>query len=101
LSARLPIHVVRRAAGEIIEASHWWNQDRPAAPGGIRQELERAFDLIASHPEVGAQALNARLPDVRRVYLARIGYHLYYRVTSSAVEVLSFWHSSRGSGPHL
>jgi plasmid stabilization system protein ParE len=85
LTARLSIHVVHRASREITEATHWWNQNRPAAPDGIRQELERAFDLIASHPEVGAQALNARLRGVRRVHLTSIGYHLYYRVTSSAV----------------
>lgn len=71
------------------------------APEAIRDELARAFDLISVHPEAGAKALNPVLPGIRRVHLARIRYHLYYRVTPSAIEVLAFWHSSRGSNPSL
>jgi plasmid stabilization system protein ParE len=99
LKRRLPIRVARRAAGEIIEASDWWRNNRPDAPNAVREEIERAFDLISSQPNVGARALNVSLQGVRRVHLARIRYHLYYRVTPSAVEVLAFWHASRGTGP--
>jgi len=37
------------------------------------------------------------------VHLARIDYFLYYRVAprKRVVEVVAFWHASRGSGPHL
>jgi plasmid stabilization system protein ParE len=101
LTTRLAIRVVHRAAHEIAEASEWWHRNRPAAPDAVREELERAFDLISSQPKVGARALNTTLPGIRRVHLARIRYHLYYRSTPSAVEVLAFWHSSRGTGPRL
>lgn len=86
---------------EIAEASKWWRKNRPYAPDAIRDELQRAFALISLQPNVGARAINASLKGVRRVHLARISYHLYYRVTSSAVEVLAFWHTKRGSGPVL
>jgi len=101
LTARFAIRVAQRAAREITEASKWWRENRPYAPDAIREELERAFDLISSQPNVGARAVNASLHGVRRVHLARVSYHLYYRVTSSAVEVLAFWHARRGSGPTL
>jgi hypothetical protein len=45
--------------------------------------------------------VNVSLRGVRRVHLARIRYHLYYRATSSAVEVLAFWHARRGTGARI
>jgi plasmid stabilization system protein ParE len=36
---------------------------------------------------------------VRRLHLDRIRYWVYYRVRRNRLEVLSVWHSSRGSGP--
>ena len=52
-------------------------------------------------PGVGAPLLHARVEGVRRLHLARIRYHLYYRVRPGEVEVLALWHTSRGSGPSL
>jgi plasmid stabilization system protein ParE len=101
LTSRLAIRVAHRAAGEIAEVDVWWQKNRPDAPDAVREEIERAFDLISSQPKVGARAVNASLQGVRRVHLARIRYNLYYRTMSSAVEVLAFWHSSRGAGPGL
>jgi len=58
--------------------------------------------LIASHPGIGAQARNTKLEAVRRVHLARVHYHLYYRITQDQViEVLALWHTSLGSDPEL
>ena len=92
----LPIRVSRRAAAQIEEAAEWWAQNRPAAPRAVQQELERAFSLLAIQPDLGARALNTRLQGVRRLHLSRIHYHLYYRVTPQGVELLAFWHTSRG-----
>ena len=77
--------------------------NRPKAPGAFAEELQRAFQLIASQPGVGARALNFKLADVRRIHLARVHYYLYYRVTESpaAIEVLALWHTSRGSDPKI
>ncbi|MCE9635706.1 MAG: type II toxin-antitoxin system RelE/ParE family toxin [Planctomycetes bacterium] len=100
-SAPLPIVVTSRAAGEIDEASTWWVRNRPAAPGAIHEELTRAFALLAAQSRIGATARNASLPGVRRIHLDRVRYHVYYRVTPAAIEVLAFWHSSRGRGPAL
>jgi len=97
------IKIVRRAAREISEAAEWWLANRPAAPDAIEEELRRGFALLASQPGIGAPARNARLTGVRRVYLSRVRYHIYYRVQQSSrvVEVLAFWHASRGSSPNL
>ena len=103
MTSPLPIKVTRHAAREIAEACEWWDTNRPAAPGALRQEIARLFHLIALQPGIGARALNAQLPGVRRVHLGRVHYHLYYRVRSdpAAVEILALWHTSRGSGPRV
>jgi plasmid stabilization system protein ParE len=101
VTAPLSVVVTQRAAAEIDEAATWWSRNRSAAPGAIGEELARAFALLAAQPRVGAPARAARLSGVRRVHLSRVRYHLYYRATSNAVEILAFWHSSRGRGPGL
>ncbi|MGH7858935.1 MAG: type II toxin-antitoxin system RelE/ParE family toxin [Candidatus Binatia bacterium] len=101
MSERLHVRPTRRASQQIQEADAWWEKNRLAAPGAVREELEQAFALLSAQPGVGARARNARLRGVRRIHLSRIGYYLYYRVKRSVVEVLAFWHASRGSGPRV
>jgi plasmid stabilization system protein ParE len=86
-----------------MEATAWWDVNRPKAPGLFREEIARALELIAAQPQIGAKAGNAKLAGVRRVHLSRVHYFLYYRVRESpqVVEVLALWHTSRGSGPRL
>jgi plasmid stabilization system protein ParE len=99
----LPVHVVSSAARAITEAAAWWVANRPKAPNAFAEELERAFRLIASQPGIGARAQNTSLVGVQRIHLARVHYHLYYRVvmTPEAIEVLALWHTSRGSNPPI
>ena len=98
-----PVRIVSSAARAIAEAADWWQNNRPKAPQAFVDELERALQLIAQQPEVGSRARNASLRDVRRVHLARVHYHLYYRVTSNpeTIEVLALWHTSRGTDPSV
>jgi plasmid stabilization system protein ParE len=99
----LSLEVSELAKAQIRVAEEWWRANRPAAPNAIREELERASRLIAVQPGVGARARNLSLAGVRRLLLARIRYHLYYRVATDPdrIEVLAFWHSSRESAPLL
>jgi plasmid stabilization system protein ParE len=99
--ARRRIHVVPRAQRDIQEALAWWAEHRPAAPGAIVDELRAAFRLLRLQPELGARPQSSRLQDMRRVYLARIRYHLYYRVRAEreVIEILAFWHASREDDP--
>jgi plasmid stabilization system protein ParE len=103
VSPSLPVLVTARAASAIAEAGEWWVANRPKAPGAFAEELEKSLALISSQPTIGARSLNATLPGVRRIHLARIHYHLYYRVagTPPAVQVLALWHASRGPNPNL
>ena len=102
MSSPLPVRIVSSAARAISDAAEWWRTNRPNAPDTFITDLENSFKLIASHPDIGARALNSTLEGVRRVHLARVHYHLYYRLTQEpAIEVLALWHTSRGSNPEL
>lgn len=79
----------------------WWAENRPLVSGAIEEELERSFALLAVQPAIGARARSSRLRGVRRIHLNRIHYYLYYRVLAESIEVLAFWHTSRGSSPPL
>ena len=101
MTSPLQIKVARNAQTQIEEAAAWWAQNRPLAPGAVRQDLDRILSLLAVEPGIGARAKRAKLRDVRRVTLTRIRYYVYYRVSGDALEVLAFWHSSRGRQPRL
>jgi plasmid stabilization system protein ParE len=102
MSSPLPIRVVSSAARAIAEASDWWIENRPKASDAFVTDLENALKLIASHPDIGARAINLNLEGTRRVHLARVHYHLYYRVTPEpSIEVLALWHTSRGAEPEI
>lgn len=95
----LELFVSRRAAREIERIVQWWAVNRPAAPGAVRQDLQAALNLLRVQPDIGVRINEASSPDVRRLHLDRIRYWVYYRVRLNRLEVLTVWHSSRGSGP--
>lgn len=102
MNSPLTVRIVGSAARAIAEAAEWWTANRLKAPDAFVADLESALKLIASHPDIGARARNVKLKDVRRVHLARVHYHLYYRMTSEpSLEVLALWHTSRGANPKL
>jgi plasmid stabilization system protein ParE len=95
----LELFVSRRAAREIERVVQWWEVNRPAASGAVRQDLQAALNLLLLHPDIGARVHRASSTDVRRLHLDRIHYWVYYRVRQNRLEVLSVWHSSRDSAP--
>ena len=103
MNERLPIEVSALAATQVRAAEIWWRENRPKAPGAIRTELARASSLIALQPQIGTRATNIALHGVRRLHLARIHYDLYYRLVEAPprLQILAFWHASRGSRPPI
>ncbi len=97
----LKVEVTRRAALQIESAAVWWAQNRPAAPDAIHLDFREATILLSQQPGAGAKSSTPRYPNLRRLYLTRVGYHIYYRSEPGKVVILAFWHSSRGRGPRL
>ena len=97
----LTVEVTPRAAAQIERAAHWWAENRPAAPNAITDDFEEANKLLAQQPGVGARSSSMRYPELRRLFLSRVRYHIYYRVAPGKVIVLAFWHASRATAPSL
>jgi plasmid stabilization system protein ParE len=91
------------AAQQIRNESHWWRRNRTKAPSLFRDELQRAFALIAEYPEAGAIAGDLELEGVRRVVLVDTQHYVYYRIdhTARRIEVLAVWSTKFGEPPPL
>ena len=86
---------------QIEEAAAWWAANRASVPGAVREDLDSMFSLLMVQPGMGVRARRATLKSVRRIMLSRIRYYVYYREYNDAIEVLAFWHTSRGDEPSL
>lgn len=97
----LRLVVTPRAADQLRRAAAWWAKNRPAARGAVRKDFGAATQVLCNQPGIGQQVDEAGSPDIRRIHLDRIRYWVYYRVRGGQLQVLSVWHSSRGSGPSV
>ena len=105
-----PGHVGRRSAGPLErEGPGFRRRTREVGkivrdgrlPDDRRKDLEATFALLVEQPNIGAEVPQASSPDIRRLFVDRIRYWAYYRVRGGRLEVVSVWHSSRGTGPLL
>lgn len=97
----LRLLITPRAAREIRRAAQWWNANRPSAPGAVSADLKATLSILREQPRIGVEVENASSEDVRRFYLDRVSYWVYYRVRRDQLEILSIWHASRGTDPAL
>ncbi|HWM95330.1 MAG TPA: type II toxin-antitoxin system RelE/ParE family toxin [Thermoanaerobaculia bacterium] len=89
------------AASQVQKAAEWWAQNRPAAPGAVGADFGEAIALLAEQPGIGAKYEGARAPGVRRLFLGRVGYFIYYKAEAGTLHVLALWHASREHQPVL
>jgi plasmid stabilization system protein ParE len=95
----LRINISRRAGNQFRKASEWWVANRPAAPEAIWADFEASVALLAEHPAIGAPYTGGRTPGVRRLFLTRVGYFIYYRADETELRVIAFWHAHRNRQP--
>ena len=91
--------ITPRARRQLNAALEWWLSHREKAPHAFSEDIERAFASIAELPTLGE-----RIPErsgIRRYFLRRTGYFVYYRVVDEGIEILAVWHHARGAGPPL
>ena len=97
----LLIRVTATARRHIVTISEWWIANRPDAPAAFVDEFDIALARLAASPFAGSIYPAGRPHEVRRVLLARSGYHVYYSVTASTILIRAVWHAARGQGPRL
>lgn len=97
----LRVKVSARAAKQVHKAAEWWAANRPSAPGAIAADFGESVALLAEQPGIGTKYQGSRTPGVRRLYLNRVRYFVYYTATAGELHVLAFWHASREHQPVL
>lgn len=77
--------------------------NRSKAPQAFAEDLERAFQLVATLPSSGQPVQHSRHQGIRRLLMGRVRYYLYYRFDAVAerVDVIALWHASRDGEPAL
>lgn len=80
-----------------VETAIRWGQEHHGLTVEIVDALDALSKDLALFPDMHARAQNARTPGLRRAYLPRIGYHVYYRVDERRGVVLlrDFRHAKR------
>jgi len=104
VSERVVVRFTPRADAHVEDALQWWRLNRGKSPAALTDDLASALDLISLQPNVGAIARNVKLRGIRRVYLNRVNYYLYYRVHGqppNEIQVVALWHASRAAAPRL
>jgi plasmid stabilization system protein ParE len=64
-------------------------------------DLEAALALLVEEPAIGTRIETSRAELIRRLYLARVQYFVYYRVRGSFLEIIAFWHACREQGSSI
>lgn len=96
------IRIAPRARTQVREAWRWW-REHGGDVDAFRAAVSSAYTTLVAYPEIGRlidTRLDARGRNIRRLYLPRVRYHVYYSVAAEQVEVLAFWHERR-SPPKL
>lgn len=95
------IRISARAARQFQAADRWWRENRSAAPHAMREDFSAAAKLLAEQPGIGATYEGTRAQGVRRLYLSRVRYFIYYRFSDASLDVLALWHAQREREPEL
>lgn len=98
---RYEVRLSPEALTEAEVIDRWWRENRPSAPDLFRDELAAALERLSVVPGAGAPYQRSSIAELRRVFLPRTRYHVYYVVDDAVavVRVHAVWHSARGQRP--
>jgi len=87
---------------QIDRARSWWFEHRDKAPLAFDDDLDELIERLEDQPRLVGRPVEQRSP-VRRVYLRRIRYHVFFRIADddAFVDVVALWHGSRRDMPKL
>jgi hypothetical protein len=95
---RRRVQFTATARRHVLRERDWWTSNRDHVDL-FTTDLEKTIDLIAVLP--GASSAYARVPGVRRVFVERIGVHVYFTFDRDNVVIRAVWGASRRRGPRL
>lgn len=95
----LSVRINPRAVRQISRAAEWWAENRQSAPGAPQRLGVRLGFAGQRARGIGTKVETSRPRTVRRLYLGRVRYFVYYRVSAQFLEVVAFWHQRRAHDP--
>ena len=96
--SRRRIRFTATARGQVTREKLWWLENRIHAEI-FAAELEEALRILAFLPGAGTSYSRAGVTGLRRIYLRKVAYHIYYTFDDQDVIVRAFWSAQRGRGP--
>lgn len=87
----LPVVLRHKAAEELLAACDCLEAQREGLSIRLIGEIRHVIDRISTHPELHGIVLK----DIRRAAVRRFPYSIFYRVTSTRIDVLVVFHDSR------
>jgi plasmid stabilization system protein ParE len=88
------------AQGHVRREKAWWLANRDNVEV-FAEELEQALKIAAMLPGAGSPYGRSPVSGVRRLYLRRVGVHLYYTFDDDEVIVRALWGARLERGPQL
>lgn len=80
------------ARQDLVHIRSYIARFHPVAAGQVAGAILRAVDSISRHPDLGTRT---RLPDVRRFVVSGAPYVIYYKLSSSRIEILEVFDGRR------
>jgi plasmid stabilization system protein ParE len=88
------------ASSHVDRERAWWLEKRDH-PALFAAELEKAIEILALLPGAGTPYTHSEVPDLRRLYVRKLGCHLYYTFNADDVIVRALWGARQERGPTL
>lgn len=87
----LPLIITPEAEDDLAEAKAWYDRKRKGLGDEFVLCIEEALDRIRLLPGGAVEVL----PSVRRAFVRRFPYAVFYRIDSDQIAVIAVYHSKR------
>lgn len=95
---RRRVQFTATARRHVVREREWWIKNREQVEA-FASDFARTMNLIATLP--GVSSSYTRVPGMRRVFVERIGVHVYFTFDDDTVIVRAVWGARRRRGPRL
>jgi plasmid stabilization system protein ParE len=92
------VRFTNTASSHVDRERAWWQANRDHQDL-FATELEKALEILALLPGAGTPYTQTGVPDLRRLYIRRLGCHLYYTFDADNVIIRALWGARRERGP--
>jgi plasmid stabilization system protein ParE len=89
------IELTYLAERQLMAAAAWWRRNRDKAPSAFEEEIQSALLYLSENLSSSTTYRPTRRSGVRRYFIERIRYYVYFRAIGDKIQVLRIWHASR------